>query len=720
MEIIFCSCRIITFAVIKIKLLLGIKRKYFHRLQRAFWGVNPNLLWAIKVTLSIAILVVPAVLMAQPFVAGTLGLGVVAMALTETEVHPRARLRTLLIALLSFAFVSSMTSVFRPFPLLFALGLGATTFILSVLGGVSTRNQGITSGSILIIIYTMLGTREGDAWYLQPALYVIGGVVYASISLFILYLNPRRLLQERLVDGFESLSDYILMKSKLFPSKEEDLERLRNELAQQNIKVAEKIEQIKNDLYGFAYESSSASLSKLDGYFRKWYLLQELHERAASSHERYSILSKETNSHEIIEGLGLALREISYEVKTYAKSLLRREPYKASLSLRWTVSALGKLLQIQGENNRGTMLSMLFSNISGMQDAITSRGRAMKGEEIRNSYRDKKAPTTSLKTLLTFNNARFFFSLRLSICLVVGYALVYFFKIEKGDWILLTSFIVFQPTYSATRLKLSHRVLGTIIGVVIGVVLAHLLPTTAGQLLLLLGSIFAFFLWVRENYTVAVVFITVFVLASFNLLSNSGIMVMLPRLADTLIGAALAYIGVRVFWIDWQYKHLPNLLITATEKNKRYFESIYAKRIASHEYSHNRRTAHKADNALTEAWKGMRLEPKSKRKFQKKAYNFTYLNHALISYISAFGVHYFNKDLSEKEVVYCQRISQVLQDIYDLWESSDVQYRYKMQKAEALTAELYQLKQQKQNNNLTLIYNIARVSKELLYEASKM
>ena len=58
-----------------------------------FWKSPPHL-WALKVTVSIAFLVTLAeTVFHNSFIATTLALGVVAMALGETDVHPRGRLK---------------------------------------------------------------------------------------------------------------------------------------------------------------------------------------------------------------------------------------------------------------------------------------------------------------------------------------------------------------------------------------------------------------------------------------------------------------------------------------------------------------------------------------------------------------------------------------------------------------------------------------------------
>jgi uncharacterized membrane protein YccC len=57
------------------------------------------------------------------------------------------------------------------------------------------------------------------------------------------------------------------------------------------------------------------------------------------------------------------------------------------------------------------------------------------------------------------------------------------------------------------------------------------------------------------------------------------------------------------------------------------------------DYRVARRNAHKADNDLAMSWRGMRLEPRSRRQLMEHAYNLTYLNHALLSYLSALAAH---------------------------------------------------------------------------------
>lgn len=682
-----------------------------------FWK-NPLHLWALKVTLSIAFLLLPAELyLHNSFIGTTLALGVVAMALGETDVHPRGRIKSAGIALLLFFLISSITELTLPYPAIFAPVLGIMAFVLVLVGGIDSRLQGVTFGSLLILVYTMLGAGNSDKWFHQPLLLTVGALCYSVISILLLYHRPYRLLSDHLSLGFRYLAEYIELKAGLFPSDPAMQRSIRNQLAQKNTQLAQQIEACKNDLYSYSEESHPEKQPQLSSFYRKWFLLQEMQERAISSHEQYDLLSEQVKNSELLEGFGQLMRELAKAIARYAESMISGEPYRHPLSLRWTVSAMQRMLEDEKGETHHLTLSLLMRNLTGLEKNL--RENEESGSQIDlSAFYTRKPERKRLRELLTPTHPRFRFAVRLTLGWLLGYGMMQLLHFEKGGWILLTSLIVFQQTYSATRMRLFHRVLGTLLGVILGVTLAQLLPTHAGHILLLLGSIYAFFYWLKKNYTIAAIFITTFVLAIFNLISSQGVEVMLPRITDTLIGGAIAYLVVRFVWPDWQYKQLPSLLHTAVVKNKRYFESIYDGSVSEEEYQHNRRTAYNADNALTSAWKGMRLEPKNSRQYEENAFNLTNLNHALLSYISAFGVHKHSEDLTEEERLFCQKVSGVLHYAAELLTGNADQSRLDalLQEASCWEERIEELQNNKANRRAGLIYNIAHVSRELLIE----
>ncbi len=683
-----------------------------------FWK-NPNHLWALKVTVSIAALLIPAeVIFQDSFIATTLALGVVAMSLGETDVHPLGRVKSASIALILFFVISSLVELFFNTAALFSLLILILAFTLTIAGGLNSRMQGVTFGTLLIFVYTMLGADVTEKWFYQPVLYTIGAFAYSLVSILLLRKRPYRLLKEQLARGFHYLAEYIDLKANLFPSDLQSQTPIRNQLAQKNVELAQQIESCKNHLYSYSQESGEEGRAVVNRYYQKWFLLQEMQERAISSHEQYDLLSREVESGELMDGYGQLMREIARAMHLYADSLLTDQLYKHPISLQWTLSAVKKLLEeVKGEVHYMT-LSLLLRNLMGLEKNLREEETVSAQIDV-TVFNSRKPEQNSLSTLLNPEHPRFKFAVRLTLSWLLGYWIIQLFHIDKGAWILLTSLIVFQQTYSATRIRLFNRVLGTLLGVFLGVSLSQILPTLSGQILLLLTSIYLFFYWLKKNYVVAAVFITVYVLASFNLHDNQGIAVMIPRIVDTLIGGVIAYLVVRFVWPDWQYKQLPKLMFNALNKNKRYFESIYKGAISEEDYLHIRRTAYNADNSLNAAWKGMRLEPRKTRVFQESAFNLTNLNHALLSYISAFGVHKHAEELTPEEHEFCNKVSYVLQFVVDILKGqADVsQIEILVQSTTRWEEDLEKLQLNENNKRATLIYNIAHVSRQLLIES---
>ncbi|MGT0150396.1 FUSC family protein [Vibrio metschnikovii] len=93
----------------------------------------------------------------------------------------------------------------------------------------------------------------------------------------------------------------------------------------------------------------------------------------------------------------------------------------------------------------------------------------------------------------------------------------------------------------------------------IGVPLLTLFPSQESQLAFIVISGVMFFAFRLNNYGYATGFITLLVLFCFNQL-GAGYAVVLPRLADTLIGCALAVAAVVFIFPDWQSKRLHKVM----------------------------------------------------------------------------------------------------------------------------------------------------------------
>ena len=698
-------------------------KPWYEPFRRAFWS-NPDRLMAAKATLAISMLAIPFVLAGQSFFAVTLALGAVAGALSETDDHPRGRIKSLLLKTGSFAVSSLAVELLRPFPLFLGLGLAVSTIGFILIGGLSERFRGITFGAILVGIYAMLGAEISPAWYLQPILLPAGALFYGLFSLLLLYYHPFRLLDEQLARGFRALSKYLDEKANLFPSDEKMQEEIRNRLALLNVQLVGALDRCKEVLN--SYSDALKDEAPLKPYLRYFMLLQSLHERAASSHERYDRLSQDPANRQLMEGIGQLLHQLSRATRKFAESLLSGIPYLHPESLAWTVNVLNEQLERQGTTETHP-LALLISNLSRSNTSLQNLNEDHQRNLVPRLEKDSRSMMQRLKDQLNWNHPRLRYAIRLSLCFLVGFGISEAFDLSKGVWIILTCLFVCQPSYSETRRRLFQRVLGTLCGVISGVIIIQLLPTMPGQLLLMLVSAYVFFTWLRRKYSISVIFITIFVLCAFNLISHHGVVLMLPRLTDTLIGSALAIISVRLLWPDWQYKRLPPLLNEAIAKNTAYFQAIleaYRHPINDDDdlaYRIARRQAHRADNALALAWQDMQMEPRQQRQSREEAFTLTYLNHAFLSYLSALGAHREQQHhLNPEILIFAEEILEALQETGIAPGKGEnkknihpvpilEQIRHRMTEADPGI-----LKQQ-----FILLYNIAEVTDQLIEQANR-
>ncbi len=704
------------------KIQTTIKERYNH-LNKEFWR-SPNRLIAMRATISMGILSIPFIVLGKPYFGVTLALGALAGALSETDDHPKGRIKALTITVLSFFISSFSVGLLNDMPWLLGTGFILSTILFILIGGLGERYRAITFGSILVGIYAMLSVTKSPTWYWHAILLPLGALFHGLLSLVLLFRRPWRLLDEQMAKGFNALSKYLEKKALLFPSSKEDQAAISKDLAMLNTEVVSSLEKIKEVLNNYSKEVKDQELMR--PYLQRFMLLQSLHERAASSHERYDKLSNEPQQYEIIEAFGEMLHQLADATKNLSESLLTGIPYRHPLTLQLISDAIEAKLQYM-DLNLVHPLILLHHNLHRSHVSLKYLDNIEKGTSIPRLRKDERTLLERIKSLLSFSHPRMRYAIRLSFSFLIGFILVQTFELKNGAWIMLTSLFVSQITYSDTRRRLFQRLLGTSTGVVLGILLIQIFTTTASQVILMLTSALAFFFWLRSNYSVAVIFITIFVLSAFSLMSHAeGTNILVPRLIDTLLGAFLSFIVIRFLWPGWQYKRMPDLISKAMHKNVAYFKAVVEEFSETseddYEYRIARREAHLADNELAQAWNSMRLEPKNKRKLMQNAFTLTYLNHALLSYISALGAQRETNTFSIKNIN--QLTNQIAETITNAGNYSLNKHQYPARAN--LTPLLFDLQQQisstktiVKKQQLRLLYNITSTTARIVEELER-
>jgi YccS/YhfK family integral membrane protein len=430
------------------------------------------------------------------------------------------------------------------------------------------------------------------------------------------------------------------------------VEARRVALARQNGKVVDALNQAKEMI--FRRLEGQRGDRKLNRYLRIYFIAQDIHERASSTHYPYSALSKAFFHHDVLFRCQRLLDQQGRSCRQLAKSLLLNRPFDHQQS----EEALADLhASIENLRDRGKPewrpllypLSALAENLATLENQLASAHNPGVSDERRDSSLYDRSPSSLLEAWkrvrlnFTLGSPTFRHAVRLSIALMTGYGILQWIDPEQGFWILLTTLFVCRPNFATTRRFLSQRIMGTVLGLVVGWASISLFPHPLVQSMIAVAAGVSFFANREKHYVIATASITLLVLCSFNQVGD-GYNLILPRLFDTLIGSLIA--GLAVFFIlpDWQGRRLYREAANTLTNHRRYLAEII------HQYEDGkqddlayrlaRRNAHNADAALSTLLTNMLHEPGHYRKLDAdNGLRFLVLSNTLLSHLSALGAH---------------------------------------------------------------------------------
>ncbi|KRA13442.1 YccS family putative transporter [Pseudomonas synxantha] len=584
-------------------------------------------------------------------------LGIIASALAETDDSWQGRLNALAVTLVCFSIAALSVELLFPYPWIFALALALASFCLTMLGALGERYGAIASATLILSVYTMIGVdqRGGavtDFWH-EPLLLVAGAAWYGVLSVLWQVLFSNQPVQQSLARLFRELGRYLKLKSSLFePIRQLDVEARRLELAQQNGRVVAALNAAKEIILHRVGNGRPGS--KVSRYLKLYFLAQDIHERASSSHYPYNALTEAFFHSDVLFRCQRLLRQQGKACQTLAESIQLRQPFIYDDSF---AEALGDLnaslehLRIQSNPAwRGLLRSLraLAANLSTLDRLLGDASNpdaladATDSNLLDRAPRNLKEMWTRLRTQLTPTSLLFRHALRLSLALTIGYGTLHAIHASQGYWIILTTLFVCQPSYGATRRKLGQRIIGTAIGLTVAWALFDLFPNPVVQSMFAIAAGLVFFINRTTRYTLATAAITLMVLFCFNQVGD-GYGLFLPRLFDTLLGSLIAGLAVFLFLPDWQGRRLNKVLANTLTCNSIYLRQIMQQYAAGKRddlaYRLARRNAHNADAALSTTLANMLMEPGHFRKEADVGFRFLVLSHTLLSYLSGLGAH---------------------------------------------------------------------------------
>ncbi|MEJ8823435.1 YccS family putative transporter [Variovorax humicola] len=624
--------------------------------MRRLWALN-SFAYSIRVAIALSVLMAGCWSLDRMPLVVPLFLGVVASALAETDDNWRGRARALLLTLVCFAAVAFAVQAAFAHRALFVVGLMLVTFTLTMLGAVSRRYQAIGYATLILALYTSIGMDQrgdaGQAFWLEPALLLAGAGWYGLLSVVWCALFVHQPVQQNLALVMRELEAYLRLKSTLFePVRDDQGEVRRLQLAQQSGRVVMALNQAKESIFNRI--DATRSSSRMKQYLGLYFIAQDIHERASSSHYPYDALIDAFFHSDVLFRCQRLLRVQGRACGELGRAILLRVPFvkgqkgsTALLDLRSSIAhlearqepqwaALLASLQALADN-----LATLDAQLAGASHPEAQLG-AHDGALYDRTPRSWRDAWGRVREQFRLSSPLLRHALRLSLALASGYGLMRAIHAHQGYWILLTTIFVCQPSFNATRQRMVQRVAGTIIGLAIGWALFDLFPNLLLQAMFTVVAGVMFFSMRTTRYTIATASMTLVVLMCFNQ-TGDGEVLIVPRMVDTLIGSALAGAAVFLVLPDWQGRRLDALAGRALAALANYLRALTGQfrdgRVDDLAYRLARRNAHNADAALSTALGNLMTEPGRRADEGERGLRFLVHSHTVLNYLSGLGAH---------------------------------------------------------------------------------
>jgi uncharacterized membrane protein YccC len=182
-------------------------------------------------------------------------------------------------------------------------------------------------------------------------------------------------------------------------------------------------------------------------------------------------------------------------------------------------------------------------------------------------------PLESLRENWTFASSALRHALRTSAVCVSSVVLVRAMHLPYGEWLALTAVIVLQPYVAHTWQKSLQRVGGTIAGGLLAALLVVFIRTPEALMATVCITSFFTLAWFAVDYAWYCFFLT----PTFVLLTVQGRhdwRIAGIRGMDTILGAALALIAVKLLWTESEHLRLGEILARSGEANAAYLAAM--------------------------------------------------------------------------------------------------------------------------------------------------
>jgi uncharacterized membrane protein YccC len=226
------------------------------------------------------------------------------------------------------------------------------------------------------------------------------------------------------------------------------------------------------------------------------------------------------------------------------------------------------------------------------------------------------------------------FAIRLSLAMTAGAFVARSLGSEgHGNWILLTIAVIMRAGFGLTRERRDDRVIGTLIGCLIAAAAVATLPIWALIAVQALGLAIVHG-FARLRYRIASIGASITALVSLHLIDPSHATPILTRIADTLVGAALAQLFSHVL-PRWEFNEAPRIGARLQQEIAAFAKVALDENASRQDYRMARKAMIEAIAALSDSAGRMGGEPQAVHRGLNEMADMLIAGYRLAAHVSA-------------------------------------------------------------------------------------
>jgi uncharacterized membrane protein YccC len=571
-------------------------------------------------------------------------LGAIAASISDLPAPWREKARTM-----GFGFALALLSTVAiqlalPWPLAALLMIGAISFVAGLVTGLGRWAVAVGMQAVIPMVFVLGFPRETFSAAVRiETVFAAGGVAYIALALLATVFtdaSARRLVASESIREF---SIYLRSVAGIFDP-DQDLEAAYGAAIRQQTALADQLQSARALLLDRTGDKGERMrLAATIG------VLLDAFDALVAAQCDVALIRATPTARTLLGRIGDALRlgsldlgHLSLELLTTGHPALPPDHQRAIDALKRELVLLevdeGMNPDARAALDAATRRIILaLGHVRRLEKALSNdeTARGVIGDVDLAAFIPKRTYSLSaLAAHLNLESPVLRFSVRLALAMMAGALVAQSLGDERhGNWVLLTIAVVMRAGYGLTRQRRDDRVIGTLIGCVLAAVSVAYLP--AGALVGLQGFAVALtHSFARLNYRLASVGASVMALVSLHLVQPWVSAPILVRLADTLIGAAIAHL-FNYLWPRWESSEAPRIANRLLAQLATFAAVTLTANATEHDYRLARKNVIEAIAALSDSAGRMSIEPMAARKGLEEMAALLIAAHGLVAQLSA-------------------------------------------------------------------------------------